>query len=67
MKKQKVISRKNLPSRFPLLFFLVLYLCLDKWNVPQWVWGVAGTFSFLLIVAYIWMLFQEEQTDIFDK
>ncbi len=67
MKKQKVIKKSNLPSKSPLLFILILYLCLDKWNVPQWIWGIAGTFCFLLILGFIWTMFFEEPTDIFDK
>lgn len=64
MKKRKVI--KNTPSRLPVIASLVAYLCLDKWNAPEWLWGVMG-----VIFAVIWILavvdiWNCERIDIFE-
>lgn len=52
MKKRKVVSRKNLPMRMPLVGTLVWWLVLDKLGAPGWVWGVLGT-----IIAVGWFAF----------
>jgi hypothetical protein len=39
MKKTKVIARKNLPAKFPILSTVVAYLLLDKLNAVDLVWG----------------------------
>lgn len=60
---KKVISPKNLPTTLPTNFTLASYLFLDKFQVPEWAWGVWGTFiAIFWIVCIIGMLTQEYQT-----
>ena len=67
MDTKKVISRKNLPTRMPLLGTIVYATALDYWNAPQWAWGAVGL---LIVVAWIgWGLSkvrEEKQDDIFE-
>ena len=68
MKKEKVIKPTNLPVRMPLVITLVFYLFLKEMNAPEWVWGVAGCFVFILwlswVVRFFWV---EKYIDIFEK
>jgi hypothetical protein len=63
--KRKVISQKSLPVRIPLLSTAVLYLLLDKFSAPEWVWASVGTLWGLLCVTAVIMLFTQETVDMF--
>lgn len=64
---KKVISTKNLRTKSPIISALVIYLCLDKWNAPQWIYGVFGVLFFILFVAWIIDLFNTKEVDIFEN
>lgn len=61
----KVVPYKNLPTTFPFVGTAVIYLLLDKWHVPGWVWGVVGTLVVIRWSIAIAMAFVQKQTDIF--
>lgn len=63
---RKVISFKNLPSRFPVLSTIVFYLLLDKLNSPGWLWGVVGTVMGLVWIGAIIAIWTQKQVDIFE-
>jgi hypothetical protein len=65
-KQTKVIKRKNLPSRPPLLLTAVLYLFLDKFNAPDLIWGILGTLMAIIWVAVIYSMVKEDDVDIFE-
>ncbi len=65
MKKHKVIKLANLPPRFPIYGLLVVYLCMDKWHAPEWLWGVYGFTAGLLIIAWGYAIWTAEEIDIF--
>jgi ABC-type uncharacterized transport system fused permease/ATPase subunit len=50
--KRKVIHPGNLPGSFSslILFLMVLYLLLDKFNIPSWGWGVYGTLVVVILL-----------------
>lgn len=62
--KQKVISRKNLPTKIPLVTILLAYLFLDKFNAPQWLWGVVITVLSICVIVCIVAMCNEESIDI---
>jgi len=65
MKKRKVVSEKNLPTRLPVWSSLIVWLLLDRFNPPGWAWGVVGTvFVFFWIVA-ITDIFVREDVELF--
>jgi len=66
-KTMKVIKYENLPARKPLLFTAVLYLFLDKFNAPGYVWGICGTLMLLFWIGYFAKLYKQEKVDIFKK
>lgn len=65
IKKNKVVSIKNLPKRLPLFPALTSWLMLDRFHAPQWLFGAVGAFFLLIsiIVTLSWM--NEEEKDIF--
>jgi hypothetical protein len=52
--KRRVISRKNLPTRMPLMGTFVYFLMLDRVHAASWVWGAFGV---LVIIGWIAWLF----------
>ena len=67
MKKHKVISGRNLLMRNPAMVILLWYLLLDKWNAPQYVWGIVGTIYAIVLIATIIDWCNSENIDIFKE
>lgn len=67
MEKTKVIANKNFGARSPLLMTAVAYLFLDKFHAVGWIWGVVGTFFFLLWLGYFVTLAKSKEIDIFEE
>lgn len=70
MKKTNVISRKNLPSRNPLLLTVVVILLykVNGWPSSYFEIMVLGIIAFFLLltwIAYISSLFTEDDVDLF--
>lgn len=59
---RRVISAKNLPMRMPLWPTLTLWLLLDRWHSPAWVWGALG--AFIVFVWAIWLFDVNHRLDI---
>lgn len=66
MNKIKVISRRNLPGKLPLLQTLVAILSLDYWNAPQWLWGVVGIILTMYWIVDIFFIINSKQVNIFE-
>lgn len=66
MKKKKAIAHKNMPVRYPVYYTLLLILCLDYWNAPEWLWGAVSVFIVTLWGLSIWARNQQEEVDIFE-
>lgn len=57
--KRQVISVKNLPTRLPVTFTMVLGLLLDRYDAPGWMWGAAGAILLLIwVVAVIGKVYE---------
>lgn len=65
MAKDKKISYKNLPVRWPLWSSITTWLLLDRLQPPGWVWGAVGCVFALLWIILIIAFFTEEHVDIF--
>ena len=61
----KVIAYKEMPSRLPFMQTAVLYLLLDHFRSPGYVWGVAFTMMAIYWIVAIVVLCVQEQTLIF--
>lgn len=67
MDRPRKIDRKNLPQSSPLLGTIVLWLALDYWNAPGWLWGVIGTLVVVLWLAFIAEVSLGESVDVLKK
>lgn len=62
----RVISYKNMPVRLPVGGTCVLYLMLDRFQAPGWVWGVLGTLLAILWGIVVHRLFAQKQIELFE-
>lgn len=68
MKKKKVVSYQNERASPPWVQTAIVYLLLDKWHAPQWLWGAFGLlFLALWISQIIDMMHQIELPVLFDQ
>jgi hypothetical protein len=59
--KHKVLSWTNLPVKLPVFNTIVCLLVLDRFNAPEWVWGIMGTILCFVWVVLICVKFNEER------
>ena len=64
MKTKNVIKRSNLPTNSPIISGLVLYLVLDKWNAPGWIWGAVGLLYLIILINWIVETIRQKEVDI---
>lgn len=64
--KRKVLSYKSLPARSPLFSSIVLWMMLDYYKAPGWVWGVVGTCVILWAAAWLIEVFSADHIDLED-
>ena len=67
MKKRKVLSRKHLPLRLPIISALVYFLALEHFKAPEWLYGAIGLFVVVQTIAVIHSMATEEEIDFDDK
>jgi len=63
----KVISTKNLPIRLPVYKYLVVYLTLEHFNAPTWLYGAMGMAGAILLFFAIKLILEQKETDIFEE
>lgn len=62
--KKVIIKRSNLPTRFPVKETLLIYLCLDYWNAPEWSFGAFYAVYGIIWIASIMIWWEEEEVDV---
>jgi len=67
MKQKYVLSRKNLPTNYPVSFMIAVYLLLRDFNIPEWLWGVLGLLAVLLIISTAVNRHYEKEVMLFDN
>lgn len=63
MTKRLVI--KNVPSRLPISLTLCIYLCMDKWNAPEWLYGVMAVLGIIVWIVIAIDIWNDVRIDIF--
>jgi hypothetical protein len=63
---KKVVAYKNLPTKFPLVPSIVLWLFMDRIHAPAWAWGAVWMFVGLLWVSYFWQMTLQKSVDLFE-
>ena len=64
-KNRKVISRNNLSFPNPTWVGVVVFLLLDRFNAPQWVFGALGLLWVILLAIWVNDWFNSDKIDIF--
>jgi len=64
MSNKKVISYKNLPTRFPLQSTILYVMALFYFNAPQWLFGVVGVLLVLMWATWVYSVFEKEKVDV---
>ena len=67
MSKKQFINASNRAPSMGLSFPWLLALTTHVLNWPVWVYGVAGTLTFCLIVAFIVRIASEEGVDVVER
>lgn len=62
--KKKVLALSCFPMRMPLFETATLFLVVDRFQSPEWVWGAVGVFVVLLWCAFIYDRVTTEEVDI---
>lgn len=67
MSKRKVVSGKNLPSRFPIKTTAIVFILVDRFGIDG-VWlGVIITILVVLWIIMIYVVLTQEQVEIFPE
>lgn len=64
MAKQKVLSKKQMPIKLPVVGTGFWLLVMDKYNAPGWLWGVVITILSIVWIALIVGVTREQSTEI---
>lgn len=64
MNKLQYISKGNLSPNLPIQFTALVYLFMDKFNAPGWLWGVVITILVILWLAIFYVLANAKHIDI---
>lgn len=67
MKRRKVISRKNLPDRPPLVATVTAWLAMDRIHPPGWLWGAVGAIFLVLWMLTFVGIYHQDEIEIFPE
>ena len=65
MSKNKIISRKNLPTGLPVHWGLTIILALRVFDAPAWLYGAAGAFWVVWLIAAAIVIASAEYLEVF--
>jgi hypothetical protein len=65
MTDRRVIKYRNLPTKLPIGSTAVVWLLLDRFQAPGWVWGAVGVICLATWAAVIYQIWIEDGVDIF--
>ena len=63
----RVIHRKNLPIKLPITQTLTIFLAMDYWNAPEWLFGVVCFSAAIIWGATIYSIATQKMEDVFTK
>lgn len=64
---KKVISRNNLPTKFPIQLTWISLLTMDYLNSPGWVYGIVVTVLVLIWISSIIIKLDEIEKDLWNE
>lgn len=66
MKAQWVLSRKQMPTSVPVFETLTLFLILERFNAPQYVWGAIGVVWIFIFIACVVSVIKQKYVELFE-
>ena len=63
-KKKKYIKADNLPPKISILWPIVWWLVLERFDAPGWLYGVLFTFIGLIYMAETWRMVVSDAVDV---
>jgi hypothetical protein len=63
----KVIKHKNLPAKLPISQTLTIFLAMDYWCAPDWMFGAVSFAAVVVWIACIYSIASNESIDLFKK
>ena len=63
----KELKRSNMPSRAPLISTLVVWMALDHWHAPLWLYGALGTVFLFLWIGFTYAMATGDAVDIIER
>lgn len=64
---RKEIKWSNMPSRPPVVSTLVIWIALEYWRAPGWLWGSIGVLVAVQWVSEICGMFARESVDVIER
>lgn len=65
--KLRHIDPKNMPPRIDVLYPFLLWLVLERFAAPAWLYGVLYTLLGIVYAAKFYLLFAGEKVDLLSK
>jgi hypothetical protein len=62
--KRRALAGKNRPRSIGLTFYAVVWLLLDRFDPPGWVWGVVATLCAIILALSLWDIFSAEDVEL---
>ena len=59
------IHRQNLPTRLPITPTLTIFLAMDYWDAPEWLFGVVCFSAAIIWGATIYSIATQKLEDVF--
>jgi hypothetical protein len=59
------IHHKNLPTKLPITPTLTIFLAMDYWDAPEWLFGVVCFSAAIIWAATIYSIWNENTEDVF--
>ncbi len=61
---RKALAARNRPRSLSLSFYAVVWLLMDRFDPPGWLWGVIGCLCALLLAASVYDMLEAEDVEL---
>ena len=61
------IHRQNLPTKLPITQTLTVFLAMDYWNAPEWLFAVVCFSAAIIWLATIYAISTQKMEDVFTR
>jgi hypothetical protein len=61
------IHRQNLPTKMPITQTLTVFLAMDYWNAPEWLFGAVCFSALIIWGATIYAIATQKMEDVYTR